>query len=242
VAVTLPDGTRTAKQEIYYDDPTQPADRAVWEPVLFPLAYEGAGAFGSAWTTTNTIASRHFASRFRATLPCSGCSDRLSTNVVSPPATLDKISRRDGIVLYVERTDSAFLDISSSIRETSHNAQPGGLEVPAVREADFAPDSFLLNVPVIPNSRATLRVWAWDDAGMVSVRATEDFFASKDLVLSRDTPLQFGQVDVIDLLTGGTPGSIMPLTIEGQFGRPHLWGMVSITTNDTQQVTIVSKQ
>ena len=54
VDVTLlydPTHTVTAKAAFTYFDPAAPPDPFVFEPVLFPVAYNGPGLFGSSWKT-----------------------------------------------------------------------------------------------------------------------------------------------------------------------------------------------
>lgn len=124
----------TAKAALIYYDPAA-ADPAVFEPILFPLSFEGAGALGSQWTTESFIDGSGSPAYFRDALPCSGCSQSLSTDQVK----LTNDGAPYGHVLYGMRATTEGLTFASRIRDTSRQAQTAGTEVPVVRERDFRP-------------------------------------------------------------------------------------------------------
>jgi hypothetical protein len=242
VVVTSAAGTVTAKSALIYYDPDA-ADPAVFEPILFPLSFQGAGAFGSQWTTESFLLAGSPAF-FRDPLPCSGCSTRLSAN-----AQLANNANPWGHVLYALRGTTSTVDVSSRIRDTSRQALTAGTEVPVVHERDFRGQIRFPNVPVDARFRTTLRLWALDDFPqfIVQVDPGTNIVAPLSVTLIPGTAMYFGTADLTPLLPqakttpvtvtifpSGFPSTLTPVLF------PPIWGMLSITNNDTQQVTILS--
>jgi hypothetical protein len=209
-------GPRVARAAFTYYDPSAAVpDPFVFTWLLFPIDYAGSGAFGARWTTENVI-------------------DRGDGVAVKLPVT----GNATGRVEYVQRdANSAF---NSRIRDLSHQAQTAGTEVPVVRETDFRDAVRLLNVPGGANQRVQLRAWAATEPPQTgtsfSVRGLPkplSFGASSAGLLA------YGTIDLTAALEGVDHAD---LTIQSQSVgvRPPVWAMVSITNNETQQVTIVS--
>lgn len=225
LSIGMYNGSRQAmKAAITYYDPDAPPDLALFEPILFPIAYDGGGAFGSQWTTENALEAIHGAA-YRST-PDLGA------------------SRPEGILLWGLRGTVDDVDAQSRIREVTRNDM--GIEVPVVRERDFRrpPADFdgrglrILRVPVRPNARYTLRVYALGDPGIVTLRPGKEVALSQ----SNTDGLWFTAVDVTQAIASSTAASVT-LGVTGGVGHdvPY-WAMVSITDNATQQVTIVTPQ
>src|SRR6185369_3335628 len=133
---------------------------------------------------------------------------------------------------------------NSRIRDLSRSAQTAGSELPVVRESDFRGSQVrLLNVPTGANFRATLRVWS-------SGEPVDFFYVASDQILTFapiqpplkpvQAGLRYGTFD----LTGFVNANVdhLDLTVSLPKSGARVWAMVSITNNDTQQVTIVSAQ
>ncbi len=71
VTVNATEGAVTAKAALIYYDPAA-ADPAVFEPILFPLSFQGPGAFGSQWTTDSFLLAGSSV-YFRDPTPCAPC-------------------------------------------------------------------------------------------------------------------------------------------------------------------------
>jgi hypothetical protein len=229
----------TAKAGLVYYDPAA-ADPAVFEPILFPLSFQGPGAFGSQWTTDSFLLS-DTSVHFRDPTPCAPCQ-------TDTGAKLANDGNPWGHVLYAMRGTTGMLDLDSRIRDTSRAAQTAGAEVPIVRERDFRGEIRFLNVPVDARYRTMLRVWSLGDYQFIvsfnqipvqnvllpltRIPGTAMWFGSIDatsrLLLSTSTPV------IIDVHPSGFATPPSPLL------SPPIWGMLSITNNDTQQVTIIS--
>jgi hypothetical protein len=222
VTVSMFDSSRqTMKAAITYYDPAAQPDLALFEPILFPIAYNGDGAFGSQWATENVLDP--------------------STGLFRSAVDLDA-SRPEGVLLWALRGTTNDPDAQSRIRETTGNDM--GIEVPVVHERDFRRADFegrglrILRIPVRANARYTLRIYALGDPGVVVLRTATQIALSK----TNTDGLWFTAIDVTDTIAHG---SATPATLFLQVSIAHdvpYWAMVSITDNATQQVTIVTPQ
>ncbi|MDP9361715.1 MAG: hypothetical protein M3P29_09710 [Acidobacteriota bacterium] len=246
VVVNSTAGIVTSKAALIYYDPAS-ADPAVFEPILFPLSFQGPGAFGSQWTTESFILSNRSQAFFRDALPCDACSTAI--NIGTKQLTND--SNPWGHVLYAMRDTTGALDFASRIRDTSRQAQTAGTEVPVARERDFRGQLRFVNIPVDSKYRAMLRMWSLGDHPqfIVVVDSTPAQQLPVSVVRIPASAMWFGSVDVTALLTmgNGNPTSVMVYpsgftSAYAPFAFPPIWGMLSITNNETQQVTIVSPQ
>jgi len=246
IVVNSTAGTVSSKAALIYYDPAA-ADPAVFEPILFPLSFQGPGAFGSQWVTDSFIFSDGSTAFFRDPVPCSGCSTSISLG--SKQLTSD--GNPWGHVLYAMRGTTGLLTFASRIRDTSRQTQTAGTEVPIVRERDFRGQLHFLNVPSDARYRATLRLWSLGDFPqfIVQVDPGTNLIAPLSVTPIPGTSMYFGSADVTSLLSqakttpvrvtvfpSGYPSSLTPVLF------PQIWGMLSITNNDTQQVTILSPQ
>jgi hypothetical protein len=154
-----------------------------------------------------------------------------------------------GHVLYAMRGTAGSLDFASRIRDTSRQALTAGTEVPVAHERDFRSRLRFMNIPVDARYRVTLRLW--------SLSGGSQFIATVDSIPAQQVPLSvsripgasmdFASADITALVAKGI-GNPTNLTISSSIfesiGTPpaQIWGILSITNNDTQQVTIVSPQ
>jgi IPT/TIG domain len=198
----------------YYDPHAATPDPLLFTSLLFPLDFAGPGAFGSLWTTDNWVEIGAVKSK----VPVTGSAA--------------------GVVVPVLRTQ--IVAANSRIRDTSRSSQNAGTEIPVVREDDFTDHLRLLNVPGGKNFRALLRVWT-------SGEPADRFFFNIDQIPSfaaNSVPLQpapgglrYGTADLTPFLD--SPNEHLDISA-GVTAGTRIWGMISITNNDTQQVTIIS--
>jgi len=240
VDVTIDSGLSivTSKAALIYYDPAS-ADPAVFEPILFPVSFQGPGALGSQWLTESFIHATSLAF-FRDPLPCTRCSQ-------SPPAGSTQLLNGGnpwGHVLYAMRGTTESLTFASRIRDTSRQAQSAGTEVPVVRESDFRGQLRFLNVPVDARYRVTLRLWSIGDAAQFVAAVDATPAQQQPLTVSKiaGASMSFGSIDVTSLLTksSNNPTNLAVTGASALSVTAPIWGMLSITNNDTQQVTIIS--
>jgi len=249
VIVDLGTSTVTAKAALIYYDPAS-TDPAIFEPILFPVSFQGPGALGSQWVTENFISSDTTAF-FRDRLPCCG-------SIITGSTQLLNNTNPWGHVLYAIRGTTDSLTLASRIRDTSRQAQTAGTEVPVVRERDFRSRLRFINIPVDSRYRVMLRLWAIGDgpfgnnppffaAVPVSLLSTEVPFLPISMTKIPGTAMSFGSIDVTSVLTRSLANpntlQVYPSGYRSDavaLAFPRIWGMLSITNNETQQVTIIS--
>jgi hypothetical protein len=229
---------RTAVAALTYFDRKAPPDPALFELILFPTSFEGPGVFGARWTAENYIAAgENEPVRFRDALPCFSCTDLLTA---ATPLRNDQ--NPAGLALYALRGTASQLMTGSRIRDVSRPAQ-NGTEVPVVRDSDFRDRGmYFLTVPVDRHSRVTLRAWALTDTPMTISGLTPP--VPLRFVPVSGTSLAFATLDLTSYFQQLPQGAISAYIY---FPRPpgfdpRMWGLISVTNNETQQVTIVSSQ
>jgi hypothetical protein len=242
ITVNSAAGTVTSKAALIYYDPAS-ADPAVFEPILFPVSFQGPGALGSQWLTESFIYAGGSQALFRDPLPCTTCGRSLTLGSKQLINTGDPW----GHVLYAMRGTTGTLDFASRIRDTSRQALTAGTEVPVVRERDFRGVLRFLNVPTDARYRVMLRLWSLEDFPQFVVFVSSPPVIGQQTLTVTKIPLAsmwFGSMDVTPLLatSNGTPTQMTISGFNGSLPSPAIWGMLSITNNDTQQVTIISPQ
>ena len=243
VTVKSPSGTMTAKAALIYYDPAS-VDPAVFEPILFPLSFQGPGALGSQWTTENFLYDNGSLAFFRDPPPCDGC----GTMMTSGTRQLINNGNPWGHVLYVLRGRVPALEFASRIRDTSRQSQTAGTEVPVVHERDFRTSLRFMNVPADSRYRVTLRLWSLGDYPqfIVADGINSDLQRAFPVTRIPGTEMWFGSADVTPLLKGNFNPTVITVVPSGGYPvvsstfYPPIWGMLSITNNETQQVTIIS--
>jgi len=210
-------GSVSAPFSLVYYEPGS-IDPALFEPVLFPLSYEGPGAFGSQWTTESYI---------------------------SEPNSTKRIMNDNqpwGRVLYLVRGTTDHTFFASRIRDLSRQAQSAGVEIPVVRERDFRLGPIdLLNVPNDARFRAMIRIWTMEDQGMLGVAIGD---AVKPIATTPipGTALAFASFDITGMLRGVPASPVRVFGINGSAPQPYIFALISITNNETQEVTIISSR
>jgi hypothetical protein len=144
-------------------------------------------------------------------------------------------------------------DVAFQLRvsDLSRSATAAGTEIPVVREPQFrASTVHLLNVPTDDRFRLALRVFEMNlDHAQFSVRvidqSTNGVLSTHLLTTVDDSPGGFvpGFVEMDDLLAGAaSPPAYVRLEIEPLTAGVAFWSYVSITNNDSQQITLVTPQ
>jgi hypothetical protein len=242
------DTTHYLKAALTYYDPAAPPDRTLFEPILFPVSYEGPGAFGTRWTTENllSIASPPFNKdifpvMFRTPPPCKGCGST-AVKVREPPIRLESRNNPWGEVLWAVRgTIAEDFQTESRVRVTSEGGS-SSVQIPVVRERDlFQRDIRLRSIPIAGDSRVTLRIWSFGHKGLARVLVGQ---TASVVMTSPDqgAPL-FGQIDLTSLFARlpAEQNSVdvrVSFDYEADGGYPEVWALLSITNNTTQQTAL----
>lgn len=256
VTVRVGDTVMFADEALYAFGPNGEPDLTVFERVLFPLLFDAPGAHGSEWRSEASISNPRpwhidtFNNIFPFVCVTFPCGERLHPGS-SHPFTSGAFPK--GVALLVPRAEARNLAFSLRVRDVSREAQNYGTEVPVVREAQMARDTVLtlLDVPRDPRFRAKLRIYALEPffdrtevhvAELAMVNATTNQRQASTVTLSRDCTGMvcdavpaYAEVD----LPAGAADEYVNVYVKGPLGAPT-WAFVTVTNNETQEVTIVS--
>lgn len=224
------------------------------ERVLVPVVFSGPGAFGSQWTTEVSVVNADIVPLDFYRPPFSDAAGPLNPEQTRTITTAVTGQQPNGLWLYVPRGAAKSLQFSGLIRDLSRQSQTLGTELPIVRESDFFHQTFnLMNVPTDPKYRAALRVYGLG-TNEVPIRILA---MGGSTTLVQDTlRLALGNNQTADAsltisdlvarypqLAGAGPLRIEVIRLyDTDFGPsdPGIWGFVSVTNNDTQQVTVIT--
>jgi hypothetical protein len=263
VKLTAPNApTLTAVNAFRYVDVLAPPDRAAYEAILIPLVFAGDGAFGSFWATDlwvhndNRYAVTQFNGPFIVAVcvvgPCLQSISSHTTLKLDSPATVSLYPH--GRVMYVPRSSAAGLHFDLRVHDVKRQGETHGVEIPVVRERDLRAGSFsLLGVPSDAQYRSRLRVYSLDaPKGAVTVRlvtmAKFPFVEVATALLFMDAPTgdtpAYGDIDLDPLIRSAAQPGPYRVQIDPSFLTlsPSYWAFVSITNNQTQNVTVVTPQ
>jgi hypothetical protein len=247
VSIVHGDGSMTtAIAALDYYDPswaktalTNSLDEAFFEPVVFPTLVSGAGAFGSQWRTDVAIRNDN-------DLPLPSVSSLFGNVAARSTLTLSGASAPGGAVAYVSRQFTQRLSFNAFVRDFSREVQGYGTEMPVLREKDLFGRPFsILMVPTDAKYRTALRILRTDGYNTVALRVYAD--GSEPLVDTnvqlRSHELSYASLVIDDLvrtfpqLAGKSP---LRVVIDPSSTFAGTWAFVSVTNNETQNVTIIS--
>jgi hypothetical protein len=231
--------------------------------VLVPIALSHpiAGAFGSGWESElwvhngGPVAAGN-ARGCQITYEGQQCLLPFAPGTTSRAPSVQLESAFNAVLMYVGPPGAlAHMQFSSRLFETSRHAQPLGVEVPVVREADFFIDPVrFVGVSGSSSTRVALRVYHADrlenrSGGAVRVdlyRPDSSIIASKVLTLAYG-PADWdpGYAAILDLRS-----SIPELegierydvTVTPLKSDMHFYALVSTTDVNTQQVLVITPQ
>ena len=238
--------------------------------VLLPLyiAQQTPGAFGSLWVSQfaahNGSATRSYI--IERCAPNEGCPlDLRSDEELLPNETETALPARYPVPassvggatvwLSTEASDDRADNVTFGLRvvDVSRAATGAGTEVPVVRESQFRTTTIhLLNIPVDSLFRVTLRVFEmnlaeadftvriFDQASNALIAQERITTTTGGLPPQRFTPAFAQLSDVV----GGAGPQVTHLRIEIEPLTPGIafWSYVSVSNNDSQQVTLVTPQ
>lgn len=232
--------------------------------LLVPVtAGEVRGANGSVWTTEWTLYNASGTQLYvTGPFPYLGLSPVIMDNEVRPGETKRlHLSQAepgsDGAFIYLPDEVVDQVSMSLRVRDISVNAHSYGTSIPIVRPTELKPFITLIDIPTDPAYRATLRIYS---AGSEPQTVRVTVYAA-----NRGTPLEQYDVQLhqndssgigeevarpayvqLDPLSTAARAIGSPIRIEiSNLGEnvspplPSLWAFVSISHNETQQVTTI---
>lgn len=229
----------TAPYALRYVDPAAPVDPAVFERVLIPILYNGPGAFGSQWVTETEVEPGSEEFEWFHDFERAACKVSCSR----PPALSDFRDHPAGMMVAVPRQYGPLFSLR--IRDVSRTETSYGAEIPIAREKDFRYELTFADVPFDPRYRLMLRLYSMSGVSTFTNVTGPGPDASHVQLLGpcalppscASVQPAFGVADLKVLfpaLAGQGPKTVRTYGFE-----PH-WGFITVTNNETQQVTVIS--
>ena len=260
-------GEAVLHNAFYFSDRAQ-GSREDYTQVLVPLtSLEIPGANGSRWTSelrvfnaSSQLLRMPGPETFIAEFP-------IDPAVIVEPRTTEQaflnrgLPGSDGAFLYIPNALLEAPKFSLRVRDLSKNATSLGTDVPVVRESQAKGDLTIIDVPIDPKYRGTLRIYGFTDAPMfagvnVLPEDGDDLIQHIDVQLNgiihieNDPMPPYPAYVALDPFTSVVRASghervrieITNFNAIVSPPPPKIWAFVSITNNETQQVTVVPAQ
>ncbi|HEV7239281.1 MAG TPA: hypothetical protein VGQ36_08585 [Thermoanaerobaculia bacterium] len=229
--------------------------------LLIPVtAIAVTGAYGSVWTTEWAMYNGSGENLYViGPFPYLYLSPPVQDNTVDLGATKRLILNEaapgfDGAFVYVPTADVETLPMSLRVRDTSVNSQSYGTSIPIIRPAGFKPTVHLIDVPTDPAYRTMLRIYGIGPEPQV-VRLEIYTPDGRSPIEQRDVVLHVHERVGLEEVPRPTYAQLDPLSdsvrnagqkvrlaisvSESDAATRPVWAFVSISHNQTQQVTTV---
>jgi hypothetical protein len=237
--------------------------------VLVPLYFDKPvnGALGSVWTTQfsvynsgSTAVPMGWCSVLNDSEACVTPGDSQiaagATSTTLPtftPAFNDAVPGRQ---LNFETVSDDQLSFGLRVADTSRSGFTAGTQIPVVRERDYFQGTVRMpNVPIDSRFRLTLRVYEMGlTSSAVTIRVfdqqTNALLGSHQFQLTAPTTgafrfepgyLQLGDLSSIVPSTTTLPSTVR-IELEPSSKEARFWAFISITNNETQQLTVITPQ
>jgi hypothetical protein len=232
-------------------DPNVP-DPNVFQRILIPVLYEGPGGFGSQWTTeaamTNWGGTGNQGHELEPVLEVSKPLPVLLFGEQTPSLISLFGNHGSGLLLFVPHGQD--VRFGNVIRDTSRDASQFGTEVPVVREEDTDTFIELTNIPFDPRFRLQLRIYGLEGVGFtVDVKDKNGQGSTVELngpctgaqMPCNSNQPAYASVDLRAIYPSLKEGRLR-IGISSRVPNRKLWAFVTVTNNDTQDVTVISPQ
>lgn len=192
----------------------------------------------NAGTTSTTVSGLAFSCVFT-------CPPPVYEFEAEPGTSYESFQRPGNPGLIVTADGEPDLRMNLRVRDTSRGQLSAGTEIPVVSEAEMrrSPVILLHIPPEGADFRNRLRVYSFSP-GTVEVRFVRESDSAILLqeTLSLSTPPESGPSYPAFAQTASFPetGSFLRIEIRALSGTDGLWGFVTTTNNQTQEITVVS--
>ncbi|HYC62767.1 MAG TPA: hypothetical protein VEK79_24715 [Thermoanaerobaculia bacterium] len=218
---------------LQYLDPAAPVNSSVFERVLLPIIYNGPGAFGSQWVTEGAIEANIASFEWFHDFERAACDDDC----------LRSQNHASGLMVSVPRQLSEHaLFAPLRVRDVSRMNSSYGAEVPVVREHEFRDELVFANVPFDPRYRLMLRLYSMTGVTRYWTLASGTVRTSAQLngpCTSASCASSLPAFAAVDLKLA-FPHASGTATVRVEQPLDPKWGFITVTNNETQQVTVIS--
>jgi hypothetical protein len=151
-----------------------------------------------------------------------------------------------GTIIFVGRNGGDKVQFDLRIFNRANHEDSWGTKIPVVREQEFRTTINIINVPTAPDFRSALRVYALpaEDPLTEGVRVRiyshyEDLLVDTEMTL-RGWPRYAGILSLTDAFPEIRQEDRVRIEVEAVNPAAKIWAFVSVTSNHTQNVAIVS--
>ena len=222
-------------------------DAAVFERVLVPISTSNVpGAYGSLWSTelwyrnNSTKPVQVFPLAVADAVPTIGVTTRLPIG--------DFPADAPGTILFVSRNGGDEVQFDLRLFNRADPTASWGTKLPVVRERELAASVSLINVPTAAAFRSTLRIYGVPDAvpgtETVRVRIYDDRerLLAETAVELRGWPRYAAIGSLADTFPQLRQTDRVRILVDGATVSSRLWAFVSVTSNTTQQVAVITPE
>jgi hypothetical protein len=225
------------------------AQNSDFERVLIPVSVSNvAGAYGSLWSTEMWYRNNGnapvaiFPLAVSDFVPAVGQTSRLPVFMLPAGAP--------GQIVFVERQGAENVQFDLRLFNRADPAASWGTKLSVVREQEFRSSVDLISVPTSSAFRSALRVYALPDVNV----ATDDVLVriyseavGEPLLASFSTPLNGAQpyaavLSLADAFPEIRQADRVHVHVESMTGKLKIWAFVSVVSNTTQNVSLVTPE
>jgi hypothetical protein len=220
---------------------------AQFERVLLPICVSQVpGAYGTLWSTE--LWYRNNSEHRVAILPLVGSHNvpTIGETVLLPVGSFP--AHAPGQILFVEREGGDEVQFDLRLFDESNPESAWGTKLPVVRETEFGRTVSLINVPTGFDFRSALRIYGVPDypGGTEAVRV-RIFSVNDDLLVDTEIVLvgwpRYGAIlSLADAFPAIRQAERVRIHVESTNPTAKLWAFVSVTSNHTQNVSIVTPE
>lgn len=212
------------------------------EPVLLPITVNKVpGSFGTIWTTE--LWARNNGPTSVPVFPLAVSHGTLVPNQTVRLRIFEASAASPGQLLFVPHSSRGTLQFDLRLKNAA-DPDAWGVRLPVVRRDRFATTQRVINVPASSAYRTALRVYAIVDEPAVPVSVRVRLLGSNEQLLAdRALPLHgfellYGQILSLTDEFPSVNGSER-ITVQLEADTP-IWAFVSVVSNSSQQVTILT--
>jgi hypothetical protein len=231
------------------------------ERILVPVAASGPGPNAARFETEILVTNAG-----DETVPVSGdATDERSLQSPPPPRFVEPqttyaltdllfgAAAHTGAFIYVPARLARDVITKVRVHDTSRDAAAYGVEIPVVSDLDFAATVRLAGIPTDARFRSTLRVYAYDSRnfGPVTLRVRDaadgTLLATVPMALNAPVGEEYlfpasAQISLDPIIAPLRSHPRLRIDIADSDAVRPIWAFVSITNNQTQEITLVTPQ
>lgn len=215
-----------------------------FERVLLPVSVSSVpGAFGTLWSTELWYRNN---STYPVIIYPLAVSDHVpSMNRTEFLRVFTSPNYDPSQIINVERNGIDDVQFDLRLFNRSDPRANFGTKLPVVREHEFRDVVSLINVPTAADFRSALRIYALPDESFAGETVLVQIFSNEErLLVAAELPFNGGPryaavLSLADAYPEIRPADRVRVRVESNSGR-KIWAFVGVTSNTTQEVSIVT--